>query len=47
VEEEEIDEITDLSPEEAAETIATDVRELIAFYETVQVSGAGVVIYTS
>jgi hypothetical protein len=47
VEEEEIDEITDLSPEEAAETIATDVRELIAFYETVEASGAGVVIYTS
>jgi len=47
VDEEEIDEMIDLSPEEAAETIAGDVRGLVEFYATVAASGAGVVIYTS
>lgn len=47
VEDEEIDEITDLSSEEAAETIAEDVRGLIEFYGTVEANGAGVVIYTT
>lgn len=46
-EEEEIDELSDLSPEEAAETIAKDVRGLIDFYGKVAASAAGVVIYTS
>lgn len=47
VEDEEIDELSDLSPEEVAETIAEDVRGLIAFYAKVAASKAGVVIYTA
>jgi hypothetical protein len=47
VEDEEIDEMIDMSPEEAAEAIAVDVRGLAAFYAGVAERGAGVVIYTS
>lgn len=47
VDDEEIDELTDLSPKEAAKTIAADIRGLIEFYAEVAASGAGVVIYTS
>lgn len=47
VEDEEIDEIIDMSPEEAVEAIAADVRGLAAFYAEAAQRGTGVVMYTS
>lgn len=47
VDDEEIDELIDMSPEEAAEAIAADVRGLAAFYAKLAERGAGVVIYTT
>ena len=47
VDDEEIDELTDLSPKAAAKAIAADIRGLIEFYAEVAASGSGVVIYTS
>ena len=47
VEDEEIDELVDLSAEEAADAIATDVQGLVEFYADVAKHGAGVVMYTS
>jgi hypothetical protein len=47
VEDEEIDELTDMSPKEAAAAIAEDVRELVEFYAGVAKRGGGVEMYTS
>lgn len=47
VEDEEIDEMVDMSAEEAADTIASDVRRLAEFYAGVAERGAAVVMYTS
>jgi Domain of unknown function (DUF1877) len=47
VEDEELDELVDLSHEEAGETIASDIQDLATFYAEAAERGVGVVMYTS